>query len=106
MIYYQVIKIMNGYLPKVKTLYNIGHAYYKKHMLNFMVVIIKSSKANVIKFCLSLQMDFQLKFCYNNINQILMVYGQESYQAKKIGTYSLLGLPQIRKGIQCLPRGE
>jgi hypothetical protein len=41
MIYYRLMKMMNGFLLKVKILLNIGLAYLRRPMQNYMVDITK-----------------------------------------------------------------
>lgn len=78
MIFYLSMNKMSGCLPKANSLQNIGLVFFKKHMLKCMEVITRSYKENPIKFLLNLQVASHMKYQFNNINQIYMVYGIKS----------------------------
>lgn len=73
--YCQLIKIVNGFLQRVRSHLNSGLAFCKKPMRKCTEVMIKLCKEKTIRFLLSSQMDFHMKFSSTNTKKIHSVSG-------------------------------
>lgn len=71
MTYCPLMKIVNGYLPKVRSHHNSGLVFYKKLMLKCMEDTIKLCREKIIKFLPSSQTDFHMKSSSNSTRKIL-----------------------------------